>query len=345
MTRILEGFAVAGVALALVSGCTSAIAGVAGPAGSPAASDYVAPTDGSGFSTKPVDQLQPLPALDDPHGCDFLAQWQSQLSALGAIETAPVGSGCEFILPDNEYVQIHLAGPYEKLVDQASMLKPTTLDGLDGRYYALTGAGSTLCSIELNTRSLYDIALDAWNENDKAGSQGAHCKTVTKYADALVRKYVPLAGGTPWPGTVQEPSPDQLAGAGPCTMVGSGAAYFANDLEDTAPKQSTSPQGNTCKYQGAVGTVEVLLTDTRSGLTTLAPQAAGARTSTGKLGVMPIRVDSAQTSCGVAAQLVTGQVLEVTLTPTVGNPAETCLLAHTVLAVGLMNAISHVGRA
>ncbi|REH51978.1 hypothetical protein BCF44_103427 [Kutzneria buriramensis] len=113
----------------------------------------------------------------------------------------------------------------------------------------------------------------------------------------------------------------------------------ARDLEDKNPEQGSNSAGATCKYQASSAVVDVLLTGATGGPSSLPTQVPRTKATAAKLGVPPSRMESAGPMCGFAAQLVTGQVVEVIYTPKLSDPSTTCMLAQVVSSVGLMNTI------
>lgn len=333
------------VAGTLAASCASRISGTATPPTGGIFQTYVAPKDGSGFSTQPMDQLQPLPPFDirDPQdSCSWLSDWQTQLGPLGASKAVPAGSGCEFMLPNDEDAQVQVVGPYTKINQATNLLKPTTVAGLEGRYYSFTDEKQdTSCAVEVNTRSLYSIMVLGFNKAVQGGNRDAHCQIADKIAEAVVKKYVPLAGGQPSQSAIQQPDKTRLVGKKACDIVQWPAVLNADGLKDENPQNNSNAQGTTCQYQGKPGKVEVLLTSSTGGMAEAPTPDFTAKVTATKLGVLTARSAQTATSCAFAVQLASGQILQAAFTPAAGDPnGSSCLSAQAVVAVGVMDTIT-----
>lgn len=347
-------------ALLATSACTSAIAGHGTPADPPGASGsgqpttpappgvpaYHPPADGSGYSVAPFDQPQPLPGLLSRQGCKWLAAVKPKLRSLGATATANSYSGCQLLYPKGEIAQIHVVGPYTAVTDSTTYLKPTKIAGVEARYYSFVDKKTdTICSVAMNPRSLSGITVDAYNRKEAGGTFEAHCRLARKVAQFVARTFIPLAGGTPWSGTPQQPTAGTLAKAGACDVVNKGAIIYANNVTDEHPRAGKSAAGSTCDYRNAdYGSIHVLLTTGRGGLKGLAPK-PGTTVAATRAGVMPARTGQTENSCGFAVQFATGQV--AALTYTLGAKltddrfrATTCYAARAAMSASLMDFMS-----
>jgi hypothetical protein len=309
------------------------------PAGLPR---YQPLPNNAGYSLQPFDQPQPLPDTQSLIGCDYLAAFRSGVAALHPTGTAVASSGCQLRFAGGEVAQIRATGPYSMVNDITSYLKGATVAGLEARYYSFVSqATSTICAVEVNTRSLYDLAVDGYNLNDHGGNFQKHCQLAGAVANALLKTYVPLAGGRPYSPTPQQPSAATLRNATACKIVNAGAVIYANDLADQNPKAGRSAQGETCDYSSpSSGTVHVLFTTSTGGLAAVPPRSGTVATST-KDGVLPARTEQTANACTFSVQFRTGQVAQLTytLSPTLTSPfyhAATCLAAQATMSASLM---------
>jgi hypothetical protein len=321
-------------------------AGVSGTAPVPGLPAYQPPADGSGYSAEPFDQPQPLPALLSARGCDWLAKVKPGLHTLGAKSAAVSPSGCQLLFAKGEIAQVHVNGPYSEVTDTTTYLKPDKIADVQARFYSFVDQKTdTICSVEMNPRSLTDITVDGYNAKESGGSFSAHCQLAGRVATFIARTFVPAAGGTPWPGTPQQPSHKTLARAKPCGIVDKGAIIYANDMTDEHPRSGAGPLGLSCDYRNAdYGSIHVLLTRSTGGLKAL-PVKAGAAVSAVRAGVMQARTEQTATSCAFSVQFVTGQVAQ--LTYSLGSRltdnsfrATTCNAARAVMSASLVDFMS-----
>jgi hypothetical protein len=307
---------------------------------------YVPPADGSGYSNAQLDQRQPLPGLLAVNRCDWLPLLVTRLKKMGATGTEKSDSGCDVSFPDHEVVEVTVIEDYSALDQDTTYLKPTTVDGLQARYYSLVPLSTDRgCSVELNTRSLSDLTVSAYNDTHSKGNFRAHCRRAGQAAAIVAKTFVPLAGGHPWSGTPQQPSAASLQGVRACGLVDVGSVIFAHELEDEHPRSGRTARGTTCEYSSNdSGTVHVLLTTSRSGLAAV-PATPHSTVLPTKLGVLPARTEQIDIACTVAAQLITGQVVQVTYTLAPGLTGypdvteSTCLATRSVLSSALMDAM------
>ena len=320
--------------------------GSAAPSSAP--SSYTPPPDHTGYSVKPLDQLQPLPNYRSPLGCGWLSGFRSHVSALHPAGTATSGSGCQVLLPGGEIVQVRPYGPYNRLVDVTSYLKAVTVHGLEGRLYSFVPQTTDkICSVELDTRSLTGLGVDSYNSTPTHGDFQAHCQRAMQVAGILAKTYVPLAGGHPYPKTPQQPTAAMLKGASACDVVDSGSIVYANDMADDNPETGTTAQGTTCDYtsEQQYGRIQVLLTTGSGGLAAL-PAKPGTQVSTTRLGVLHARTEQRADGCTFSVQFENGQVAQ--LDYTVGEALTderyrqtSCISAQLAMAGSVMHLMSN----
>ncbi|HEY0637606.1 MAG TPA: hypothetical protein VGD67_08160 [Pseudonocardiaceae bacterium] len=210
------------------------------------------PPDGSGFSTEPLDQPNPAPGITwaaRDKVCDWLTP--DLATAIGATGPAQPGTlGCVVPVTGHagDTAQIAWTFPFQALHEPTHFARPATVHGLQARQFALHGQGPGECTTQVNTRSAVSLHLVVWNPTDPAaGDHEARCATALRTAEVLTARYVPLAGGTPYPGTPQQPDPARLAKATACDVVTKGAANLAN-LDNQPGTPGTEDNGDTTCY-------------------------------------------------------------------------------------------------
>jgi hypothetical protein len=166
---------------------------------------YAAPADGAGYSTQPLDQPTPLPGLRSADPCSWLPQVMPQLrTALDATGYAARADACHVILPSGEDIQIIVLGPYTEDLDAVRFMRPSTVDGLQGREFANSDQGSGECAVSVNVRAVLALDINSWNTdpaaNNNATRRATSCRHAEQTADIIVRRFVPLVHGTPFPG-------------------------------------------------------------------------------------------------------------------------------------------------
>lgn len=274
--------------------------------------DYRAPKDGSGFSTKLIDQPIPLPS-SRWKGWKNQCEWATPelLKAIHATgPTTEAYPGCGIPLGDNT-LQFSQLSPYTELGEAMKYLKSVKVAGLEAREYTFNSMGDTECGVEVNTRSFYSWRLYVFRNNHvDTGDREKRCATARNVAATIAKKYVPLAGGKPWPGP-QRPIEAPLSGKSACDITGVNVALYGEISAD--PKPGSGALGSTCTFADRYSTATVLLTNGSDlGLRQVPPQVADARTYGRKLGTLPAREESRGDSCALAVELVPGQLLHVT---------------------------------
>ncbi len=339
------------VAIALLlTGCSSAVDGKAFREGSaPAASSgeskyprYDPPADGSGFSDQVLDQPLALPAKQGEEGCDWLGSIESDLRPLGLVSTKGVLSGCQFVFPNNKGAQVHAYSPYSWITQDAALMEPVEIAGIEGRTYAFDKEPVTFCSVNMDVRAYASIAVDAYDvDNDEAGVRAEHCELAKKVAEVVLKKFVPLAGGKPAPSTVQEPPADALKNADVCEVVKFTHANYAgvNAGREGALK-GESTLGPTCTHEVPYAKVVGMYTTGTGGLEAV-PAKQGADVRNGKFGTLRARFEQTEETCALSVQLGNGQVVQVDF---VGKKKEamsrTCVSAQLVLSVSVLSLIT-----
>jgi len=332
----------------LLTGCSSAVDGTAFREGSaPGASDakyprYQPPSDGSGFSDQVLDQPLALPATQGEGGCGWLDSIKPEMQPLGLVSTKGVLSGCQFVFPNNKGAQVHAYSPYSWITQDSAVMEPVEIAGIKGRKYAFDPEPVTFCSVNMDVRAYASIAVDAYDvDSDEAGNRAEHCELAKKVAEVVVKKFVPLAGGTPAQGTVQEPVPDALANADICEIVKFTHANYAgvNAGREGAQKGETS-LGPTCTHEVPYAKVVGMYTNGVGGLEALPPK-AGAEVRNEKFGSLKARYEQTAETCALSVQLGNGQVLQVDF---IGKKKEamsrTCVSARLVLSVSMLALIT-----
>jgi hypothetical protein len=336
---VLKGLIVAGM---VATACSSPIAGTPSaaeggdvePVEVPA---YEPPADGSGFATQPMDQAFPLPSWFWSGRQDICDGITAEVVAqVGGVGMAPNAAGCNVKFGGTEVVQVALAGPYQWLTDPTHFVRPVTIAGLEGRERALSGQGLGECTVEVNTRSPLSLMAVAWNPADpNGGDSELRCATARKVVEALVTRYVPAAGGTPWPATPQVPPADASAGMTACEIIDDSAAVYGA----TSPKSAeagTDPLGTTCTYTSNSTELEGFVTDS-SGLDDLEPRVPNAEVTDRTLATLPARQEAAGSTCALLVEFTPGRVLGITYEVSVDGAA--CKFAEVVAAVVLSHLV------
>ncbi|QWF77718.1 hypothetical protein [Amycolatopsis sp. CA-230715] len=297
-------------------------------------SEYTAPADGSGYDTADWDQPLPLPLGENR--CAWQKDAVPEIGALGGGVTdfKDNTSGCQFLLADgNTIVQVRETGPYNRISQDTSVLEPAQFAGVPGRVYAFTYEKHTGCSALLASRSAAVPAVDI-STKDKGGDQKQHCELAKKAMEVVANKYVPLAGGTPASGTVQEVPANALQGKNACDLAKAGASYIG--VESKSAQEGTDPLGSTCKLDGSDTTASAKLT-TSTALDAV-PPVPGAKATNGKLGTYPLRMEQEPAKCTLSLDLGGGKVFQLAMGPKDGQPVNiTCQAGRVALANGLVN--------
>lgn len=284
------------------------------PSGPATIQPYTPPSDGSGWSTQPLDQPEPVPDLfsaSDPCAWvpTILPQLKAQVQATGKLDEG--GDGCHVYLPHGDIVQIFTMGPYIALTDEASQEKPITIAGLEAREFTLAGADTGSCAVDINSRSFDMTEVDTWNPNKSldATDRATRCHESETVAQIIAHRFVPLAGGTP-ASTLQQPTPAVFASQTACQLVQTGDAGYT-DIEDQHPTKATTSQGSTCRYTDGSNSVTVLVTNSPTTLDSL-HQLPGSVITERKLGPMTARTEQTPMACAEEIALPTGQAMVIT---------------------------------
>jgi hypothetical protein len=287
-----------------------------------------------------MDQPYPLPSYFWPgrqDTCDGITAEVAQ-AAGGTGEISAVASGCYILLGGAELIQVAEGGPYGWVTDPVHFIRPVTIAGLEARERAFTGQGTAECTVEVNTRAPIGLMFQAFNADDpNSGDREQRCAAARKAAEAVVTRYVPLAGGTPWEPTPQQPPADASEGMTACEIVGDSAAVYGH----TNPKSKqagTDPLGTTCTYTSSSTELNAVVTDgTDTGLTDVETRVEGAAVTDRRLGQLPARVEDAGTTCAVLVEFAPGRVFGVTYQ--VDVPGAACKFAEVVAAIVLTDLV------
>jgi hypothetical protein len=261
-------------------------------------------------------------------------------TALDATGYAARADACHVILPSGEDIQIIVLGPYTEDLDAVRFMRPSTVDGLQGREFANSDQGSGECAVSVNVRAVSDLDINSWNTDPAANNNATHratsCRHAEQTADIIVRRFVPLVHGTPFPGALQQPTATALAGMSACDAATTDAAFYADYLDDRKPIAGSTPLGSTCRYTGKPGTISVILTSAAVPLARFPTQLPHSVVTDGALGVLAARSEHTPDACTEAIQLPTGQVLALTYRTTIPElrpsvcPATTSSAANAI---------------
>ncbi|MFD6068477.1 DUF3558 domain-containing protein [Amycolatopsis lurida] len=332
----------------LLTGCSSAIDGKAFREGSaPGASDtkfprYTPPADGSGFSDQVLDQPLALPVEQGEEGCDWLESIKPDLQPLGLVSTKGTLSGCQFVFPNNKGAQVHAYSPYSWITQDSPVMEPVEIAGIKGRTYAFDPEPATFCSVNMDVRAYASIAVDAYDvDNDEGGTRAEHCELAKKVAEVVLKKFVPLAGGTPAPSTVQEPPAEALKNADICEVVKFTHANYAGvNAGREGAQKGEGPLGPTCTHEVPYAKAVGMYTNGTGGLEAVPPK-AGAEVRNGQFGTLKARFEQTAEACALSVQLSNGQVVQVDF---VGKKKEamprTCVSAQLILSVSMLALIT-----
>lgn len=202
------------------------------------------PTDGTGFSTTPFDQPAPAPDLFWPKltsTCQWLTP-EIAKAAGGTGKLVPTEAGCDAHLPGTtDVVQIAAAGPYDYLNDTVRFSRPITIAGLQARERSFKEQGKGECAVDADTRSYTTLTLVVWNAvKPDSGDATKRCAVGRRFMEVIVKKFVPLAGGTPWSRTLQKPGPNAGADKTACDIAGEGVAAYGS-MDTTSGFRETNP--------------------------------------------------------------------------------------------------------
>lgn len=318
--------------LGLLAGCVRLVDGTA----TAVLSRYPPPADGSGYGG-PIDQPLPVP----PSGCEWIDDALPALAPLKLKYANGTGSGCQFGAGDtsHEIIQVHLSGPYSEIGAGTATLEPVEVAGVPGRVYVFDNVDDpTFCSVALDVRAYSAFTVDAFDHADFAPSapdNRANCELATKAAEILVRRYVPLAGGTPFADTVQRPDDAVLRTLAPCEFVKN--PIYSPVIEDN-PRSGTADFGTTCTYEDSNGALRELVADGADGLAEFPRQRPGGLTTDRTFGDYPAREEQDAEGCVIAIETDSGQVLAVDYASN-GSADDTCQVAGVVLAAAIADQI------
>ncbi|WP_370944712.1 hypothetical protein AB5J62_37130 [Amycolatopsis sp. cg5] len=335
--------------LLLLTGCSTTITGSAFPLGGGPQADapaYKPPTNGSGFSTDPLDQPLPLRSEVSKAACDWLPLVTEEMKPLGTVSSEAVLSGCQFVLPNNKGAQVHVYGPYNRITQTTSSVEPVQIAGLKGRVYTFDPPPVTFCSVLLDVRAYAALAVDGYDiGSEEAGNRAEHCEIAKKVAEVIAKKFVPLAGGTPWEGVVQEPPADALAKmpGGICEIVKFTHVNYAGiSVPRGGGKEGVTPLGPSCAYESKYANAVGSYTTAGVGLAGV-PEKPGARVTPGKFGVLPSRIEQTATSCTLSVELQSKQVLQTEFTPVAKDAKDkACESVKVTMAVSVASLISGI---
>jgi hypothetical protein len=333
----------------ILGGCGGTGPGTAFPALSPksgAASSesprYDEPPDRGGFSTQPWDQPLPLPTRQSGNACGWLESALPALQPLGAVSVEDRASGCQFALSNGQGAQVHLYGPYNRITEDTALLQPVDIAGIKGRVYVFDPPPSIFCSVELDIRAYASLKVDGYElSSDEAGDRQAHCELAMRVAEVIAKRYVPLAGGTPWPQTRQQPADDVLSRTEPCETVRfTDVNYGGISSGRDSGRQGSTVLGPTCQYQSDYASATVQIVTATTGLAQL-PQHSGTRGQDTAFGVLPARIEQAADRCWLSVQFGNGQVLQLEFTPNRARDYPiTCMAAKVIMASAMATLIA-----
>jgi hypothetical protein len=315
--------------------------GPTSPAPPTAIQPYTPPSDGTGWSTRPMNQPMPVPDLfsaTDPCAwiADVLPRLKSAVHATGKVDEG--GDGCHVYLAGGDIAQLITSGPYTAVDDPTQFVRPASVDGMDGREFAFSGQGQGECAVTVNYRAFTSTEVNVWNPDRTRDATGraARCRTALTVQGIIVKRFVPLTGGTPYP-MPQRPAAAAVSGQAACQLVETGAVGYS-DIEDQHPVSGSTSLGSTCRYTGDAGRVDILATSAPTTLSAFPHQLPGSRIGADTLGPVAIRVERTPMDCADEIGLPTGQVLAITYRP---NPKDTylgplaCHIVQTVSATAM----------
>jgi hypothetical protein len=284
----------------------------------------------------------PLPTNMGGAACGWMESTLPLLRPLGADKFEATASGCQFELNNGQGVQINLFGPYNRIIQDTALLRPVEVAGVKGRTFAFDGPPVTFCSVELDIRAYGALRVDGYElAGDEAGDREAHCELAKRVAEVIVKRYVPLAGGTPWPQTRQKPADDLLAKTAPCEAVRFTHMVFGgiSSGPDSGRADHTA-LGPTCQYQSDYATATVQIVTATGGLAQL-PKRAEARAKDSMFGALPARTEQTADACLLSVQFGNGQVLQLEFKPTHERDKRTaCMSAQVILASAMSSHIA-----
>ncbi len=287
----------------------------------------------------------PLPTRKSSNACGWLESALPDMRPLGAVAVEDSASGCQVELSNGQGAQIHLYGPYNRITEDTSLLQPVDVAGVKGRVYVFDPPPVTFCSVELDVRAFASLKVDGYElAGDEAGDRDAHCELAKRIAEVIAKRYVPLAGGTPWPHTRQQPADDVLSRTAPCEAVRFTDTNYVgiSGGRDSGHAGSTA-LGPTCQYESDFASATVQIVTAKTGLAQLSPHSATSVEDT-TFGVLPARTEQASDRCWLSVQFGNGQVLQLEFTPHHDRDrAITCAAAKVIMASAMASLIAESG--
>lgn len=224
---------------------------------------YEPPKDGSGWPSEPLDGARPWPSeyftdYPDEHfftlgPCSWLGE--DLLRELGWTGAETGGPPCVVPLPGGEVMQIMVSGPYGTFTDtpdDLAFIRSIDIAGLEAREYSMAESEEAhpgSCDVAVNTHSVTSLrVLIGTADGTPSGTRAEpQCERARVAATRIVRTFVPLAGGTPWPRTVQQPDTGVLRYNSACDLFGDVYLYgYYNMVTGTAKDE---PGLSTCIYE------------------------------------------------------------------------------------------------
>jgi hypothetical protein len=313
------------------------------------------PKDGSGWSTQPMDQPRPMPSPNYDWFQYELANcaWTTPelLATLGKtggdLTTGPVF--CAFYIDknfsedtqqdDHEQMQIEFDGPYTNHFDtiDIAFMHSITIAGLEAREYDLQASQDKYpgsCTVEVNTRSTGGMLVigSASASAPRGTDPEPMCRRVRGAATVLAKTFVPLAGGTPWRNTPQQPKSTAITDADACAVTANQAT--AEIVLATEGHKGTDGEATTCIYSNGRRKVTVwLATDMPAEWHAKVPRLdVEELTENTTLGTLPAyrQVTPSGNKCAEAVQVSEGQVLHVVYENRRLKTEELCRVAELI---------------
>lgn len=197
--------------------------------------DYRPPRDGSGWPSAPLDQPRPFPS---EQFTDYSAELSRELGAcswlgkkllteLGWRGGYVGGSLCMVPLYGGKVLQITTSSSYRTFTDtpdELAFIRPIQIAGLEAREYDLAASADKYpgsCQVAVNTRSITSLIVSVGTaEGAPVGTRPQpQCDQARRAATRIVRTFVPLAGGEPWPDTRQQPDAGMFRERSVCDLI------------------------------------------------------------------------------------------------------------------------------
>lgn len=278
------------------------------------------------LSTLPIDQPSPIPSskqLDMVEDyCQIITPAIAQrMKAIAApINTESFIGGCDIPLEGGAFVQVSSPGTYGQLeqIDAPWFVTSATVAGLEARLFNLGAPLSGECTLQLNTRSVTTVTVNVrWiiaNDLERATKRTKSCEIARESAEVLAAAYVPLAGGTAHPKTLQKPSASIIEPY-PCKVVSSSAALRASIYDEADDKNGKQAQRQAQKEQCtyALGADKAVVTLYMNKTLGDLPAANAAMTNR-QLGTLSARQTESGGSCSFAVELAEGIISEIVFT-------------------------------